>query len=332
MKIKQAGAFALIFMMLFSVAPKVNALEHGAYGVYAGTNYWNPDTGEIDDGGTANAALGDGMSRSVTSTKALVEKDGDKYYVTLRLLLQSNCNSISLFQRTGNNTYSKVSYQIMAENAVEDSVDYRFQVNDPFAPIKASMYVVPMGRETTWFIQLDKSSTSSDTGNFIVSVKEAEPEVSEPEITEPEDEVLENETQEPEVIEPEISKEEPEVSKSEEVLEETAKEEVLETLEDDTQDDVQEEVDAEEDLLEDLDETMLDDEESLEQDYEDEEDFEQEDLEILEQTQETEETQETEVHDTTQTEEKSSNSIIYAGLIGVVVGVASYFIIKRKKA
>ncbi len=170
-KIKLFLSALLMMAMISALTTSVCALEQGAYGVYAGSNYWNPDTGEIDDGGTANAALGDGMSRSVTGTSALVEREGDSYYVTIRLLLQSSTYDAQFWTRTDYNTYASVSYDMMAENAVTDSVDYRFAVTDPFQPIKASMYVVPMGRDTVWYIQLDESTVSSDTGDFIVTVQ-----------------------------------------------------------------------------------------------------------------------------------------------------------------
>ncbi len=193
---KKISAIFLSLIMIISVIPSAKALEHGAYIVYANTNYWNPDTGEIDDGGTANAALGEGMCRSATGQTALIEKDGDKYYVTIRLLLQSNTKNPEFWQRTGYNTYNSIKYDIILENGAQDSMDYGFEVNDPFSPIKASMYVVPMGRSTIWYIELDESTISTVTSDFIVSVKELviEDEIIEEEITEKETVQIENDT------------------------------------------------------------------------------------------------------------------------------------------
>lgn len=252
MNLRKIGAVALAFLMLCGVSPKTNAMENGAYLVTANTNYWNPDTGEIDDGGTANAALGEGMCRSATGTKALVEKDGDKYYVTIRLLLQSNTHSATFKKRTGYNSYSTVSYSIMAENAVADSVDYRFEVSDPFQPIKASMYVVPMGRETTWYIELDKSSMSSNTSDFVVSVKTEVVEET-PVVTEPKEEVVETvvtDTQKEEVAETPVEEAEQEVEIDEEVDEEIEDETELED-----EDEIEDETEIEE-----VEDEILDDE------------------------------------------------------------------------
>lgn len=256
---KKIFTVILSLLVFCTVGINAQALDHGAYGVSVETNYWNPDTNEIDDGGTANAALGDGMSRSCTGTTALVEKDGDKYYVTIRLLLQSSTNDAKFWQRTGFNTYSAIKYEIIAENAVADSVDYRFEVANPFTPIKVSMYVVPMGRDVIWFLELNESTISSNTGDFIVSVKE----VVQEEATEPE--ILET-------VEPEISTEdleEEKIDKSEDLTENDENEEIL------TSDEIVEELllgeDLEENLLlgeeldEELDENLLLDE-SLDED------------------------------------------------------------------
>lgn len=242
MKIKNILACLMACLMLTNTS--VLALDHGAYKVSAETNYWNPDTGEIDDGGTANAALGEGMCRSATGSTALVERDGDKYFVTIRLLLQSNTHSPEFWKRTGYNTYSKVSYQVMSENGIADSVDYRFEVSDPFAPIKVAMYVVPMGREVLWYIELIESSATTDTGDFVVSVKEIVEEKEEPVI----EETLEEDLQ----------------------VEETVKE-VKEEIE--TYDEIEEETEEKNELIdeeENLEEVLLTDEvetDEIEEDY-----------------------------------------------------------------
>lgn len=147
----------------------VYAIEDGAYKVSVNTSYYNPDTEKIDDGGTANAALGEGMCRSATDVEGLIEKSGDEYFVTIRLLLQSDTKDVNFYYRTGFEKYEQVTYDIIAENGMEDSIDYRFKVDDPFNSIKATMYVTPMGRETVWYILLDEDTLNTDTGDFIVS-------------------------------------------------------------------------------------------------------------------------------------------------------------------
>ena len=147
-----------------------SALEKGVYTASVVTSYYNPDTGEVDDGGTANAALGEGMCRSATGTTALVEYDGKNTWVTIRLLLQSNCKNVALYTRSGYNSYSKVNYTVMAEDAGEDSIDYRFKVSDAGVKMKGTMYVTPMGRDVVWYLYLNTGSLKKGSGNFVVSI------------------------------------------------------------------------------------------------------------------------------------------------------------------
>ncbi len=89
------------------------APQPGVYTAHVTTTYTNPDTGKVDDGGSSNAALGEGMCRSATAETALVEIDHDgNVWLTLRLLLQSNCKNVALYTRNGYDSYSKVSYEV----------------------------------------------------------------------------------------------------------------------------------------------------------------------------------------------------------------------------
>lgn len=191
-EINKIKGLITLFIICVSIAFPTFAAENESLGVYVNTEYYNPDTGEIDDGGTANAALGVGMCRSATDERGLVEKIGDEYYVTIRLLLQSNTKDAKFWKRIGDNKYEQVTYEIMSENGVEDSVDYRFKVDDPWQPIKASMYVTPMGRDTLWYIRLDKSSSSEDTFDFVVTAPVADKESEKPPVKE---ETNENKTE-----------------------------------------------------------------------------------------------------------------------------------------
>lgn len=172
-RLKQAGILLICVALITSLLTvgASAALEAGVYTGTVVTTYYNPDTGEVDDGGTANAALGEGMCRSATATTALVEKDRDgNIWVTIRLLLQSNCSNVAFYTRTGYNSYSKVSYTVMAEDAGNDSIDYRFKVTDAGVKIKGTMYVAPMGRDVLWYLYVDTSTLRSGSGDFEVSI------------------------------------------------------------------------------------------------------------------------------------------------------------------
>ena len=152
----------------------VSAAAAVSPGVYTGTvttSYYNPDTGNVDDGGTANAALGEGMCRSATDTTGLVEVDSDgNIWLTIRLLLQSSCKNVALYTRTGNDSYSAISYTIMAEDSGNDSIDYRFKVTDAEVKLKGTMYVTPMGRDVMWYLWVDTSTLKAGSGDFVASV------------------------------------------------------------------------------------------------------------------------------------------------------------------
>ena len=137
---------------LLSVSASAAEVKSGVYTASMVTTYYNPDTGNVDDGGTANAALGEGMCRSATDETCLVEVDGDDIWITVRLLLQSNCSNVALYSRSGYDSYSQVSYDIMSEDAANDSIDYRIKVSDVGQKLKCTMYVSPMGRDVLWYL------------------------------------------------------------------------------------------------------------------------------------------------------------------------------------
>jgi len=173
-----AAAACLIVITGLMTVP-AQALEKGVYTGSVTTSYYNPDTGNIDDGGTANAALGEGMCRSATGATGLVEVEGDEIWVTIRLLLQSSCKNVTFYTRTAYDSYSQVSYDVIAEDSSADSRDFRFKVSNSGVKIKCTMYVTPMGRDVLWYLYVDTSTLTSGSGDFVVSIDTtAEQEVS----------------------------------------------------------------------------------------------------------------------------------------------------------
>lgn len=175
----------VLMLMLCALPAKAAGLEPGVYTGTMVTTYYNPDTGNVDDGGTANAALGEGMCRSATDEACLVEVDQQgNIWITVRLLLQSNCKDVALYTRTGYDSYSKVSYDIMSEDAGNDSIDYRIKVSDAGVKLKGTMYVTPMGRDVLWYLYVDTSTLKEGSGDFVVSIDTSAPQ--EPTTLEPE--------------------------------------------------------------------------------------------------------------------------------------------------
>lgn len=178
MKLKKIGALlsGLALMGGILVVPASAAsVSDGVYTAKMVTSYYNPDTGNVDDGGTSNAALGEGMCRSATDETCLVEVDGNDVWITVRLLLQSNCSNVALYSRSGYDSYSQVNYDIMSEDAGNDSIDYRIKVSDVGQKLKCTMYVSPMGRDVLWYLYVDTSTLKSGSGDFVVSIDTSKP-------------------------------------------------------------------------------------------------------------------------------------------------------------
>ena len=173
MKLKKIGVMLLCMagaMALMCMGASA-AVSPGVYTASMVTSYYNLDTGNVDDGGTANAALGEGMCRSATDKTALVEVDKDgNVWVTVRLLLQSNCSNIQLYKRSGYDSYSAASHEITAEDSGKDSIDYRIKVSEPGQKLKCTMYVSPMGRDVLWYLYVDTSTLKEGSGDFAVSI------------------------------------------------------------------------------------------------------------------------------------------------------------------
>lgn len=173
MKLKRIGAWAacLVLTCCLLAIPAAAKTEPGVYTASMVTTYYNPDTNNVDDGGTANAALGEGMCRSATDRTAFVEVDGDgNIWLTVRLLLQSNCSDVAFYTRSGYDSYTQVNYDIIAEDAANDSIDYRFKVSEAGQKLKCTMYVAPMGRDVLWYLYVDTATMTAGSGDFVVSI------------------------------------------------------------------------------------------------------------------------------------------------------------------
>jgi hypothetical protein len=169
-------ALLLCAALLLAGAPfAAFAADDGVYLAATNTYYLNPDTGVTDDGGSKNAAIGEGMCRSVIYEKALVEIDGGKVYVTVRVQLVSNMGAIkfTVQQKAGDPaSYASVSPRIVAEDAGADTADYRFALPAVSSYIGCSTYVTPMGRDVKFYMNISNSLTAGSE-DFVVSVKPA---------------------------------------------------------------------------------------------------------------------------------------------------------------
>lgn len=164
----------LACILVFTLAIPAFAVDNGAYSVATNTYYLNPDTGVTDDGGSKNAALGEGMCRSVIDPTALIEVEGDKLYLTLRICLMSNIQNFTLeVQGTPGDTdsYYKVAPELMLEDAANDSVDMRFEIPSMGCYIRGTAYIIPMVRDVCFYLNTDSTLTPYDGDDFIVTVQ-----------------------------------------------------------------------------------------------------------------------------------------------------------------
>lgn len=174
MRLRKFTAAALCAALAVSLlAIPVSALEKGAYTVPCNTYYRNPDTGAIDDGGSKDESLGEGMCRSAIYESALIEEDGQNTYVTIRMQLMSNVRNIkfSVQQTPGDpGSYKSVSYDTMQEDASADTADMRFSVPKADAYIRCDMYVIPMGRDVVYYMNTSPDKAEAGFEDFVASV------------------------------------------------------------------------------------------------------------------------------------------------------------------
>lgn len=160
---------AAAVISIFSVPIFSSALLSGAYIADNKSHYRHPKTGVIEDSGGENSyALGQSMTESAVYGKALVEVDGDgSIFVTVRLQMQDNCKDAS-FIVDG----VSVNADLIKEDNIKHTADWRIKVPSNDSVIRASMYVIPMGRSVIWYMTI--SNFKEGSGDFEVSIKTPE--------------------------------------------------------------------------------------------------------------------------------------------------------------
>ncbi len=120
--------------------------------------YKNPNTGIIEDSGGENSfALGQSMVENMMSTVAILEEDSDGgYYLTFDFNLYNFISDIELqSQSEGETTYTDITHEVVEEQ--EETVTLKVPVEDMDSLLRASCFVIPMGRSVVFYI------TYSDT-------------------------------------------------------------------------------------------------------------------------------------------------------------------------
>lgn len=149
-----------------------SALNNGIYVAKATPHYRHPVTGKIEDsGGESASVLGQSMTESALYPQALIEVDTDgKKYATVRLKLMDNIENPKFkVQKRGASSFTDVSADIIKEDYYKNQTDFRFQIPDENCIVRATFYVVPMGRDVIFYI--DFSDIKQGSADFVTSVK-----------------------------------------------------------------------------------------------------------------------------------------------------------------
>lgn len=165
-------ATALVIMAgaLAAFQETAKAATYGIYTVTAMPYYAHPVTGEMEDSGQ-NPGIGQGMTESVLDEQALLEVDEDgNHFVTVRFFLMDNIEDVGLsVQEDAESEFVDVASTVMKEDMEEATSDLRFAVPDENAIVRASFYVVPMGRDVVFYITF--SDPVSGSGDFVTGIE-----------------------------------------------------------------------------------------------------------------------------------------------------------------
>ena len=147
-----AATFIVAVSMIFGAMTTTYGLSDGAYVVKASGHYVHPKTGKVIDSGN-NPGIGQGMVEGVVERTALVEKVGNKTYVTIGMGLMSNITKVRVYtERNGSYTGVSITKTGSFKKNGDYVYQYRFQMNDTGDIISPALYVEPMGREVKFFI------------------------------------------------------------------------------------------------------------------------------------------------------------------------------------
>ena len=162
----------LLFTMILCTL--VSAAANGIYLTTTSPSYTHPVTGVVEDPGN-NQVLGQSMVESAVNSKALIEVDPNgNTFATVRLKLMDNIQNPSFsVQPDANSGFSSVSATVMQEDLNNNTSDFRFAIPSENAIVRATFYVVAMGRNVIFYISF--SGLQQGSGDFVTSVTVSSP-------------------------------------------------------------------------------------------------------------------------------------------------------------
>ena len=167
----------MLVVMASITCVSASALDNGIYVARSTPHYRHPVSGNIEDSGGENSeVLGQSMTESALYPEALIEVDPNgKMFATIRLKLMDNIeNPTFKVQNHGDSGFWDVGYDIMKEDYSSNQSDFRFEIPNESCIIRATFYVVPMGRDVIFYI--DFSDIREGSSDFVTSVEVREPE------------------------------------------------------------------------------------------------------------------------------------------------------------
>lgn len=129
-------------------------------------SYPNPVTGEIEDPGDPNmVAMAESMMEGVTYPYALMETDVDgNVFVSLRFNLADQENGVTMEASADGTDYVAAPGEMVAENAEDNTADWRFQVPAGTRYLRSHLGVIPIDREVIYFLVLGDAIEGNSAG------------------------------------------------------------------------------------------------------------------------------------------------------------------------
>lgn len=164
---KKAILILLSLSLVFLSNTKISADDESQKSVGTLTSYYNPETGDIDDGGTKNAEIGEGMVRGCVGDYALLEEKNGEKFLTMKLKLYSNIEDIRFEYKTSKkNEYKALKYTLIDIDKKNNTANLRLKLENQFTWIRTKMYVIPMGRDVLYYWRADEKNISPTRAKF----------------------------------------------------------------------------------------------------------------------------------------------------------------------
>ena len=174
------GITAFIAAIFILIMPGINTVHAttasgNLYTYTLGRHYAHPVTGEIrDSGGRAKYTTGQGMVEGCTYPTCLLEETDDgEYYVTIKMGLFDYTHSHDFWvQRKGESGWHQTRFGTTGSGTDSNggTKDICIQVPGKDFVVMGKMYVVPMGREVYWYMDLADGGVQGNTAGFNATI------------------------------------------------------------------------------------------------------------------------------------------------------------------